>query len=130
MGESSKPLMKSTVMLEVSTAVFLPISSSDQASKLHTSFLMRALADPVTRKAPASSKSSAAVVLGADMAISAMGSNFDDLGSTGVRVVSSATAVFEALGRNECRRSLIRILGWFKINFLLSPTWEMGLKLS
>ena len=107
-GESSKPLMKSTVMLEVSTAVFLPISSSNQASKLHTSFPMRALANPVTRKAPASSRSSAAVVLGADMAISAMGSDFDDLGSTGVRVVSSATAVFEAPGLNVVSQILDR----------------------
>ena len=98
MGKSSKPPMKSTAMPEVSkvsTAVFLPISSSDQASELHTSIPMRALAYPETGKAPASSSSSAAVVLGADMAISAMGSVSDDPGFTGVRVVSLATAVFE-----------------------------------
>ena len=100
MGESSKPPMKPTVMLEVPTAVFLPIFSSDQASELHTSFPMRALADPVTEKAPALSRSSAVVVLDADMAVFALGSNFDDPGSTGVRVVSSAMAVFEAPGRN------------------------------
>ena len=35
------------------------------------------------------------MVLGVDMAIFAMGSVFDDLGFTGVRVVSSTTALFE-----------------------------------
>ena len=94
-GKSSKPPMKSTVMLEVSTTVFLLISSSDQASELHTSILMRALADPETGKAPTSSRSSVVVVLGVDMAISAMGSVSNDLGFTSVRVVSSTTALFE-----------------------------------
>ena len=94
-GKSSKPPMKSTVMLEVSTTVFLLISSSDQASELHTSILMRALADPETGKAPASSRSSIVVVLGVDMAISAMGSVSNDLGFTSVRVVSSTTTLFE-----------------------------------
>ena len=95
MGESSKPLMKSMVMPEVLTTVFLPISNSNQGSELHTSISMRALADPETGKTLASSRSSAAVVLGVDMAISAMGSVSNDLGFTGVRVVSSATALFE-----------------------------------
>ena len=100
MGESFKPPMKLTVMLEVPTVVFFSISSFDQASELHTSFPMRALADPVTGKALTSSRSSTAVVLDADMAVFALGSNFNDPRSTSVRVVSSATAVFEAPGRN------------------------------
>ena len=43
------------------------------------------------------------MVLGVDMAIFAMGSVSDDLGFTGVRVVSSTTALFE----NVVSRSLI-----------------------
>lgn len=112
-GKSSKPPMESTVMLEVSTVVLLPISSSDQASKLLTSILTRALADPETRKASAS-RSSAAVVLSTDKAVAAMGSVFDaevthGLGSRGPgftsdRVVSLA---IEA----PCRNVVSPILG-------------------
>ena len=76
-GKSSKPLMESTVMPEVSMAVLLPISSSDQASEILTSILTRALADPETGKASALRRSSTAMVLGPNKAVSAMGSVSD-----------------------------------------------------
>ena len=76
-GKSSKPPMESTVMPEVSMAVLLPISSSDQASEILTSILTRALADPETGKASALRRSSTAMVLGPNKAVSAMGSVSD-----------------------------------------------------
>ena len=134
MGESSKPLMESTVMPEVSMAVLLLISNSDQASKLLTSIPTRALADPEIGKASTSRRSSAAVVLDIDKAVSAMGSVSDaevthglgnqDPGFTCDRVVSLAKAAIEA----SCWNVELSILGWnpWVVQNWFSPLFDLG----
>nr|XP_023927128.1 uncharacterized protein LOC112038539 [Quercus suber] len=104
-GESSKPLMESSVpsaLPEAPTVGGSSISSSDQDSELLVPIPSRALGYPVAGKASSPCGSSDAVVLDSISAGFSMGSVSDaettlglgirDSGSTGVMVGSSATA--------------------------------------
>ena len=110
MGESSKPTMESTktsTMPEATTVGTLPISSSNQDSKLLALILSRVLGHPMAGKALAACSNSNAVVLSSVKVGFSLGSvsnaevthgqGYRDSGSTGVMVGSSTTAEIEAL---------------------------------
>ena len=127
-GESSKPLMESTVtsaMPEALTTGGSTIPSSDQASKLLAPILSSVIRYLVARKAVTSCSSFDTVVLASVKAGFSMGSvsNAEVTLGLGYRTLGPPVLGWVAWQRQRQRL-------WFKINFLLSLTWVMGFKMS